>query len=421
MFNKVEWSYDTNIYEVNIRQYTPQGTFKAFAAHMPRLRNMSVEVLWFMPVTPISMKGRKGTLGSYYACSDYKAINPEFGTLQDFQDIVRKAHELGFKVIIDWVANHTGCDHVWTKEHPDYYLRNENGDFYDTHGWDDVIDLNYYNGGLRAAMIDAMRFWVETCDIDGFRCDMAHLVAVDFWREARMSLDSVKPLFWLAECDDPHYHEVFDASYTWTWMHKSQEFCQGKISMEDLRNVLREQGDRFPSDAFRCYFTTNHDENSWNGTEFEKYGSKAIPLAVFSATWNGIPLMYSGQELPNLKRLKFFDKDEIDWKEPFQFESLYKKLFQLRKSNRALRAADLEVKTVFLNIKGGENVLAFMRKKQGNEVIVLLNLNDHEVSFVIEDERINGKYENVFSEDSEQLEASFAYAIEPAGFRLFVK
>ena len=379
MFRKVEWSYNTNLYEVNVRQYTPEGTFKAFAAHLPRLREMGVEVLWFMPITPISIKRRKGTLGSYYACSDYTDINPEFGSLVDFKSIVTYAHELGFKVIIDWIANHTGCDHKWTIEHPDYYVRNEHGEFYDKHGWEDVIDLNYYNSGLRRAMIDSMKFWVETCNIDGFRCDMAHLVAVDFWREARKELDQIKHMFWLAECDDPAYHEVFDASYTWTWMHKSHEFCKRQISLRDLKNVLIQQQEKFPEDAFRLYFTSNHDENSWNGTEYEKYGPAAKLLAVFASTWNGIPLTYSGQEIPNNKRLRFFEKDQIDWKENPELHDFYKNLFELRKSHPALNAGSLS-ETRFIETNEDDFVMVYERKSGDDRITVALNFSDRRLT-----------------------------------------
>jgi glycosidase len=184
LFTPVAWSDHTNLYEVNIRQYTPEGTFDAFVEHLPRLRDMGVETLWLMPITPISVELRQGTLGSYYACSDYTAINPEFGTLDDFRELVYAAHQMGFKIIIDWVANHTGWDHIWTKTNPGYYKRNAEGKFYDNHNWHDVIDLNYYDAAMRRSMIEAMQFWVKEFDIDGFRCDMAHLVPLDFWRQA---------------------------------------------------------------------------------------------------------------------------------------------------------------------------------------------------------------------------------------------
>src|ERR1043165_6217255 len=196
-FSPLAWSINSNIYEVNVRQYTPEGTFNAFAKHLPRLKDMGIEILWFMPITPISQEKRQGTLGSYYSCSDYKAINPEFGTEADFKALVKKAHELGLKVIIDWVANHTGWDHVWTRSNPEFYKKDETGNFYDTNNWHDVIDLNYYDFTMRKAMIDAKGYWVKQCDIDGFRCDMCHLVPLDFWYQARVELDVLKPLFWL--------------------------------------------------------------------------------------------------------------------------------------------------------------------------------------------------------------------------------
>ncbi|MFM1794836.1 MAG: hypothetical protein RL642_1221, partial [Bacteroidota bacterium] len=217
LFRPVEWALDCNIYEVNLRQYTPEGSFQAFRQHLLRLKDMGVSVLWFMPLTPISVKQRKGSLGSYYACSSYTSINPEFGTKEEFRELVDYAHQMGFKVIVDWVANHTGCDHEWTNLHPDYYKKNEHGEFYDQHGWDDVIDLDYSNPSLRAAMIASMEFWINEFNIDGFRCDMAMLTPVDFWIEARKALQSNRELFWLAELDfldSPDYTQVFDAAYT---------------------------------------------------------------------------------------------------------------------------------------------------------------------------------------------------------------
>ena len=196
LFSAIDWSYDSNIYEINIRQYTQEGTFNAFAKELPRLRDMRVEILWFMPVTPISFEKRKGSLGSYYACSDYTAINPEYGTMDDFKNLVKAAQDMGFKVIIDWVANHTGWDHVWTKNNPDFYVRDANGNFTERNGWDDVIDLDYNNAALSDAMKNAMKFWIDECNLDGFRCDMAHLVPLDFWVEARAYLEPIKKFFY---------------------------------------------------------------------------------------------------------------------------------------------------------------------------------------------------------------------------------
>ena len=420
IFKEVDWAFQTNIYEVNVRQYTPEGTFKAFAKHLPRLKGMGVETLWFMPITPISEAKRLGSLGSYYACCDYTSVNPEFGSLDDFRSIVKKAQSSGLKVIIDWVANHTGYDHHWTKDYPEYYLKSDKGEFYDSHGWQDVIDLNYYNSALRESMIAAMKFWVSECNIDGFRCDMAHLVPLDFWREARTQLDELKPLFWLAECEVPTYHEVFDASYTWTWMHKSQDFTKGKISLSDLKNVLIDDALRFPPPATRLWFTTNHDENSWNGTEYEKYGDAAQALAVFSATWKGIPLMYSGQELPNQKRLKFFDKDVIEWKEEFALEPFYKTLFSLRKKNAALSARP-EAECFLVKTTAEQQVLAFMRKKDDNQVLVLLNLSAVNIEGFILEESVTAKMKEVFSGKQVDFSKDKSFQLKAWDYAIYVK
>ncbi len=203
LFKTVDWANDSNIYEVNTRQYTIEGTFDAFAQHLPRLKDMGVDILWFMPITPISLEKRQGTLGSYYAVDDYTAVNREFGTMDDFKALVAKAHALGMKVIIDWVANHTGWGSAWSKQYPQWFKKDAAGNFTEAHGWIDVIDLDYTNTDMRKAMIASMQHWVASCDIDGFRCDMAHLVPLDFWKEAREQCDALKPLYWLPKVMKP--------------------------------------------------------------------------------------------------------------------------------------------------------------------------------------------------------------------------
>ncbi|MEI2738363.1 MAG: alpha-amylase family glycosyl hydrolase [Chitinophagaceae bacterium] len=400
-FKPVDWSHNTNIYEVNVRQYTIAGTFNAFAQHLPRLKEMGVKTLWFMPITPIAQKNKKGSLGSYYACSDYTSINPEFGTLDDFKALVKQAHEMGFKVIIDWVANHTGWDHVWTKEHPEYFLKDSaTNDFKIASGMDDIIELNFKNPGLRKAMKDAMKFWVTECDIDGFRCDLAFWVELDFWKEARKELDAVKLLFWLGEFDElekPEYGEAFDASYTWTWMHKTEDFYKKHEPLDTLLTVLKKYDDLGDS-TMRAWFTTNHDENSWNGTEYEKYGDMAKALAIFSATWNGVPLLYSGQELPNKKRIEFFDKDTIAWNAGNELESFYKTLLTLKTNNPALRSGDPAVQTFRIKTSEPKNVFAFLRKNGAKEVLVVLNLSSQkDLHFDIPDPIVTGVFKNIFS------------------------
>ena len=397
-FKPLDWTHNTNIYEVNVRQYTKEGSFKAFMKELPRLKDMGVKTLWFMPITPIAQKNKKGVLGSYYAASDYISINPEFGTLDDFRILVRDAHELGFKVIIDWVANHTGWDHKWTTEHPDYYKKDPaTGDFQIASGMDDIIELNFHNQELVQAMIGAMKFWIEECEIDGFRCDLAFWVELQFWKEARKELDAVKPLFWLGELDPiehPEYMGTFDAAYTWTWMHKTEDFYKRHLSLDVLDTVLKEY-DAIGDSSMRTWFTSNHDENTWNGSEYEKYGDMAKALAVFSCTWNGIPLIYSGQELPNLKRLKFFEKDAIEWRENCELHDFYKTLLNLGKSNPALRAGDPETKTEKLMASDNQHIFAFLRKDGEQQVLVILNFSCASASFSVNS--INGKFRDVFS------------------------
>jgi alpha-amylase len=418
------WVHSTNIYEVNLRQYTSEGTFAAFAKHLPRLQDMGVEVIWFMPVTPISIKNRKGTLGSYYACSSYVDTNPEFGTVDEFKQLVKQIHELGMKIIIDWVANHTGWDHEWTVSHPGYYSKKEDGSFKPpVENWEDVIHLNFANHDLRRAMIDAMKFWVKDCGIDGFRCDMAMLVPVDFWFEARRELDGLKKLFWLGEFDqwnDEAYAHVFDVSYSWHWMHITEEYYKKHKKLSALDHVLTGYQHKQPFHHIRSFFTSNHDENSWNGTEYEKYGEMAIPLAVFSCLWNGIPLIYSGQELPNQKRLAFFDKDEIVWKGKQKLHPLYQKLLLLRKSHPALLAGHRDTITWRIATNHPDELFCFVRKNKEKEVVVVLNFSNRKISFLLQDMRVRGIFTNEFTGKQNDINTE-KHTIDSWGYQVFTK
>jgi glycosidase len=403
-----DWINRTNVYEVNVRQYTPEGTFSAFRKHLPRLKDMGVQTLWFMPITPIAQKNKKGSLGSPYACSDYTSINPELGTLDDFKNLVYEAHEMGFKVIIDWVANHTGWDHVWTKENPDYYKKEEaTGDFKIASGMDDIIELDYNNFEMRKAMIAAMQFWIDECGIDGFRCDLAFWVQLDFWIEAKQALEKTKPLFWLGELDaleKPEYMQVFDAAYTWTWMHQTEKWYKEHLPLDHLKNIL----DRYHSvPGIKAWFTSNHDENTWNGTEYEKYGDAAKALAVFSCTWQGMPLIYSGQELPNHKRLAFFEKDIIEWKEYCELHQFYKTLLELRLTHRAL---DANASIAAMAATNEADLLACLRKSGDDEIIVLLNLSHEETRFRITHESFDANYLNIFTKENVDLSSELTIA-----------
>jgi glycosidase len=386
----VAWSKSANIYEVNIRQYTPQGTFNAFAAHLPQLKKMGADILWIMPVQPIGQKNRKGTLGSYYAVRNYTAVNPEFGTLDDFRSLVKKAHALGMHVIIDWVANHTAWDNPWVQEHSDWYLKNDKGEIYPVtynegaqpEYWTDVTGLDYSKPGLWKGMTDAMAFWVRETDIDGFRCDVAGKVPTPFWNQARDALDKIKPVFMLAEADKPDLHEhAFDMTYGWDTMGLFKDIAKGKAGVNTIKSFLSNPPMVFPRDAYRMRFTTNHDENSWQGSDTELYGPAFKAMAVLAATLPGMPLIYGGQESGLDKRLEFFEKDPVQWKR-YQYAPFYAHLLKLKHDNQALwngqYGGDVEVLET-----GNDKVFAFRRKMGTNAVSVTVNLSGDKQSYAL--------------------------------------
>ncbi len=418
-FPTVSWANASNIYEVNVRQYSIDGTFSAFAKHLRRLKEMGVDILWLMPITPISIKKRQGTLGSYYACSSYIKINSEFGTMDDFKNLVKETHALGMKIIIDWVANHTGCDHEWMDEHDDFFAKDENGNYTERNGWQDVVDLDHSNENMRIAMIDAMKFWINDCDIDGFRCDMAHLVPLDFWHDARTQCDAVKPLLWLAECEVVAYHEVFDVTYAWEWMHVSELFEKKQNTLQQMNDVLNKYL-KYPQGAQKIFFTSNHDENSWNGTEYEKYGNAAKAFAVLTCTFPGMPLIYSGQELPNYKRLNFFDKDLIDWNdEQPLLQEFYKTLLNARKSCKAFQQG---MEIFFLPTKYYDQVLVYLLVNDSDKALVILNFTDwQDLQFEISNEQLNGKFKNIFSGNEYSFEDPMPVELQAFEFAVYIK
>ena len=414
-FKQVSWANTASIYEVNIRQYTAEGTFKAFEKHLPRIKEMGIDIIWLMPITPISQVNKKGSLGSYYACSSYTKISPEFGSVNDFKDLVDAAHALGMKVIIDWVANHTGCQHEWMQANPSWFTQDAAGNFTERNGWDDVVDLNFDNPLMRIALIDAMEFWVNQFNIDGFRCDMAHLVPLDFWIEARTNLEKTKILYWLAECEDIAYHQVFDTSYAWAWMHASQKVGKDADGLNEVYNILHQYA-QYPESAYKLFFTSNHDENSWNGTEYEKYGITAKAWAVFTSTWNGQPLMYSGQELPNHKRLAFFDKDQIQWTPTTPLlHAFYKTLLTARKQFPVLAGGSI------FNLPTAQAVMAYLKQDQDQIALVILNLSAERQHVPIAHEAFTGKFTNLFSGLSFEFHGHNQFELMPGEYIVYVK
>lgn len=383
-----EWVYNATIYEVNTRQFTPEGTFNAFAAHLPRLKELGVGILWLMPVQPIGEKDRKGTLGSYYSIKNYTEVNSEFGSMDDLKSVVKQAHDLGLKVILDWVPNHTSRDHTWVTEHSDWYKRDSLGNPIIMYDWTDIAPLDYDKTEMRTAMIEAMMFWVRGADIDGFRCDVAYEVPTDFWKTAKDSLKRLKSdIFMLAEAEKPELNEsVFDAYYAWDFHHKMNLVAQGKENVDSLRLSLKRMNDRFSPNAIPMYFTSNHDENSWNGTEFERMGEAAKTFAVLTYMLPGIPLIYSGQEVGLNRRLQFFEKDSISWMDNGGFTDLYTSLNAFKKANKALLSQEQDGKMTEIVNDNPASVFSFKRVNEGNEIVCVFNLSKESVKVAFNDE-----------------------------------
>ncbi|MEM8836312.1 MAG: alpha-amylase family glycosyl hydrolase [Planctomycetota bacterium] len=374
---------DRIIYEVNLRQHTEAGTFDAFREHLPRLHDMGVGVLWLMPIHPIGEENRKGTLGSYYAATDYKDVNPEFGTRRDFKELVEAAHELGMLVVLDWVPNHTAWDHEWTRSHPERYAKGPDGGFRPPNDdWVDVIQLDYSNSDTRAAMLDAMLYWVREFEVDGFRADVAEMIPKDFWIAAIERLRRERDMFMLAEGGAPWLHEAgFEATYGWGLGDRLMRVYAGENDAADVRRFLIEDTAAITAaddSAFRMFFTTNHDWNTWNGLAIERLGEMWEAATVLTFTAPGMPMIYNGQEAGLDKRLEFFEKDPIEWRADSSAD-LYRRLAQLKKDEPALHHGESGGTIVHINTNDPDRLLAFRRVAEGSEIIVLANLSGEPV------------------------------------------
>ena len=423
------WTRRAVIYEVNVRHYTPEGTFKAATPHLARLRKLGVDIVWVMPIQPIGKASRKGGLGSPYSIANYTAVNPEYGTAADFKAFVREAHRQGIKVLLDWVPNHTAFDHAWITQHPDWYTRKPDGKISFPLGqdgketdWTDVAELNYDNRAMRKQMIEDMRWWLRTMDIDGFRVDVAWGVPADFFADARAQLArSKRDLFWLAEAEGPELHANFDMSYGWELHHLMNEIAQGKKPTSALNQYLEKQRRTYPRNAYRMYFTSNHDENSWNGTEFERMGANHLPSYILSATLEGsMPLLYTGQEASLSKRLRFFEKDTVDWKGK-SLADFYSRVFALKHSQAALANGEYGGPQRMLATDGGDRVYAFTRTRGANTVLVAVNFGDAPKTVKYQGLEKTGRYRDWFEKRIVPLAAAGSLEIPAHGYRVLVQ
>ena len=387
-----EWARTATLYQVNVRQYTPEGTFRAFERHLPRLDSLGVGILWLMPVQPIGVEKRKGSLGSQYSVRDYRAVNPEFGTMADLQHLIAEAHKRKMHVILDWVANHTSWDNALVREHPDWYTRDAQGRLVPpVADWQDVVDLNYANPDLRRYMTESMAYWVREAGFDGFRADVAGMVPTDFWDATRAELEKIKPVFMLAEWDELHdppflpkgtftpnthlLERAFDATYALRLHYLLDSIARGQKTTAALPRYFADERRMYPPGVQLMNFTSSHDVNSWDGTEYERLGQNAQPLAVMTILLPGIPLIYSGQEAALKKRLRFFDKDTIPWN-GYPLQEFYRTLIRLKKQHPALRNYDACGE--FELRPGPVGTVVFERRRGADAVFVALNLTDTE-------------------------------------------
>jgi len=418
-----EWSKNAVIYEVNVRQYTDSGTFKAFEKHLPRLKEMGIDILWFMPIHPIGVPNRKGELGSYYSVADYLAVNPEFGTIGDFKRIIDKAHDQGMHVILDWVPNHTSWDNPLTISHPEWYAKDSTGRFTPPIGtdWTDVIQLDWSQPELHDYMIEAFKFWINL-GADGFRVDHPHNTPKEFWERARTELDKIKPVFMLAEYEgDKGFTEKgFDMDYAWEMHHLMNNIAQGKDSANAMLKYFRREWAVYPENAYRLMFLTNHDENSWAGTIDSLMGNSQRAFATLIFTAAGMPLIYSGQEACLDKKLKFFFRDPIEW-DTCTMTGFYSDLIKLKKSNRALWNGSFGGKMTSIKTNKERKVFAFYRQKDENRVAVFLNLNKRPVTFKPVMKGIEGDYTEYFTGQKTAFDKSVNITLDPWGYQAFVK
>jgi glycosidase len=410
------------MYEVNIRQITPEGTLKAFTGqHLERLKSLGIDVIWLMPVYPISLKNRKMPLGSYYSVADYTGINPEFGTLDDMKDLVKKAHALGMLVIFDWVPNHTGWDNPWITEHPDWYTHDKKGKILTPDpDWTDVADLNYDNPAMRKAMTEALKYWIREVGIDGYRCDAAARVPTDFWISTWQQVDSLRPVIKLAEAWEPELTaNGFDAAYGWDLHHLMNDIAKGAKKVDVLYKYFHRVDTLYQKDDILLNFITNHDENSWNGTEYERMGKGVNCFAAFTYIVPGMPLIYTGQEAALKKRLHFFEKDTMNWNDTTLY-SFYRRLNNLKHTNYALIAGSKD--NVFKYAMDTiANTTVIFRQTGNDQVLGLFNFSDSIVKIRVTIPEALGKYREAFNNDKIFVKKDTYFTLNPWGFSILEK
>ena len=416
-----EWTRDAVLYQLNTRQFTPEGTFKAAQKQLPRLAAMGVDIIWLMPIHPIGEAHRKGSLGSPYAVRDYRAVNPEFGTEAEFRAFVDEAHRLGLKVILDWVANHSAYDNPLTKSHPEWYTRTPEGALTSPQGtdWSDVADFDYSQPALRRYMTESLAYWVREFGVDGFRCDVAGYVPTDFWETARAELDKVKPVFMLAEWEQRDLHaRAFDATYGWGWKEAMQRLVKSGEGAGPIRGYYAGQAETWPQAAMRMVYTENHDQNSWDGIAAQIYGPAYEAAIALSFTGSGLPLIYNGQEADNDRQLEFFERDPIIWKQG-RHADLFARLIALKTETRALHNGRFGAPMVEVPTSQSADVYAFTRGAAGERVFAVFNLSPRPLTLTFDKARHQGRYTDALTGEAASFKGGETLDLPAWGYRIF--
>ena len=375
-----DWLRSGTIYEIFPRDFSPEGNLQGVTAHLDDLKNLGVGVLWIMPIHPIGEKFRKGEYGSPYSIKDYYAVDPNYGTLKDFKQLVVGAHQRGMKVVMDLVANHTAWDSVMMA-HPDYYKQDAPGHVIPpVPEWTDVAGLNYTSTGLRTYMIEMLKYWITKADVDGFRCDVAYMVPTDFWDQVRDALTQVKPdIMMLAEASKPELLvKAFDIDYSWPLLATMNGVLVHDAPASDVRRTWEENHREFPKGALHLRITDDHDE----ARAVARYGlNGALAASALMFTLDGVPLLYNGMEVGDATESgdpALFDKLTIFWspKERLPLRKVYHDLIQLRKQYAALRTDRVD----WLRNSDETRLVTFRRADDQDEFVVVINFSSRPVN-----------------------------------------
>lgn len=334
------------MYSVFVRNHTPEGTFQALRGDLKRIQGLGVDIIWLMPIHPIGEKARKGSLGSPYAIRDYRAVNPEYGTLEDLKALVEEIHSLGMKCIIDVVYNHTSPDSLLAAEHPDWFYRKPDGSFGNHVGdWSDIIDLDYRNRELWDYQIETLKQWAAI--VDGFRCDVAPLVPMEFWAKAREAVEPVRPgCIWLSESIEPGFitylrsqnlvahtdsevYQVFDIAYDYDIFGTFRAYLEGKCPLEDYVNAVNGQEALYPENYVKLRYLENHDQD--RAAALISNDRSLRNWTAFCFFQKGMPLIYGGQEVGQAHRPDLFHRDPVCWDTGSDYSDLLRRLAAVKR------------------------------------------------------------------------------------------